>query len=61
MPLLGGVYLRRRDYRVGRCLLGNPDIIGVLLAATMIAVVGLVDDHRPLPAWVKFGDRRWRL
>ena len=34
---------------------GNRDIIGVLVAATLIAIIGLIDDHKALPAWVKFG------
>lgn len=56
MPLLGGVAIFGGAIIVLAVVFwGNPDIIGVLLAATMIAVVGLVDDHRPLPAWVKFG------
>jgi UDP-GlcNAc:undecaprenyl-phosphate GlcNAc-1-phosphate transferase len=31
----------------------QPTVIGVLLATTVVALTGLVDDYRPLPAWVK--------
>jgi UDP-GlcNAc:undecaprenyl-phosphate GlcNAc-1-phosphate transferase len=32
-----------------------PSIAGVLLAASVVALVGLVDDRRSLPAWTKLG------
>ena len=31
------------------------EVIGVLLASTLVAVVGLIDDRRQLPAWAKLG------
>ena len=31
----------------------EPTVLGVLLASTVVALTGLVDDYRPLPAWVK--------
>ncbi len=31
----------------------QPTVIGVVLATTVVALTGLVDDYRPLPAWVK--------
>jgi UDP-GlcNAc:undecaprenyl-phosphate GlcNAc-1-phosphate transferase len=33
----------------------EPAVIGVLLATTVVALTGLVDDYRPLPAWAKLG------
>lgn len=33
----------------------EPTVLGVLLAATAVALTGLLDDYRPLPAWVKLG------
>ncbi len=34
---------------------GNPQptVIGVVLAASVVALTGLIDDYRPLPAWMK--------
>lgn len=36
---------------------GNPQptVIGVVLATTVVALTGLIDDYRPLPAWAKLG------
>lgn len=31
----------------------QPTVIGVLLATTIVALTGLIDDYRPLPAWLK--------
>ncbi len=31
----------------------QPTVIGVLLATTVVALTGLLDDYRPLPAWAK--------
>jgi len=31
----------------------EPTVIGVLLATTVVALTGLIDDYRPLPAWAK--------
>ncbi len=31
----------------------QPTVIGVLLATTVVALTGLIDDYRPLPAWAK--------
>jgi UDP-GlcNAc:undecaprenyl-phosphate GlcNAc-1-phosphate transferase len=33
----------------------EPTVIGVLLATTVVALTGLLDDYRPLPAWAKLG------
>jgi UDP-GlcNAc:undecaprenyl-phosphate GlcNAc-1-phosphate transferase len=56
MPLLGGaaIFLGAIAavlviYR-GR---PEPTVIGVLLATTVVALTGLIDDYRPLPAWAK--------
>lgn len=34
---------------------GNPQptVIGTVLAATVVALTGLIDDYHPLPAWLK--------
>ena len=56
MPLLGGVGIF-----VGAILAvlviyrGEPEptVLGVLLATTVVALTGLIDDYRPLPAWAK--------
>lgn len=31
----------------------QPTVIGVVLAASIVALTGLIDDYRPLPAWMK--------
>ncbi len=31
----------------------EPTVLGVLLASTVVALTGLLDDYRPLPAWAK--------
>ena len=31
----------------------QPTVIGVILAASVVALTGLIDDYRPLPAWAK--------
>lgn len=31
----------------------EPTVIGVTLATTVVALTGLIDDYRPLPAWLK--------
>lgn len=56
MPLLGGAAIFAGAilavlivYR-GR---PEPTVIGVLLATTVVALTGLWDDYRPLPAWAK--------
>ena len=33
----------------------EPTVLGVLLASTVVALTGLLDDYRPLPAWAKLG------
>lgn len=33
----------------------EPTVIGVVLAASVLALTGLIDDYRPLPAWAKLG------
>lgn len=56
MPLLGGMAI------FFGAILGvlifyrgdpEPTVIGVLLATTVVAMTGLIDDYRPLPAWLK--------
>lgn len=58
MPLMGGVAI------FGGAIIavliyyrGEPpaQVIGILLALTLVAVVGLIDDRYGLPAWVKLG------
>ncbi len=55
MPLLGGlaifsgvIVLLAVTFR------RNEEILAVAAAASLMMAVGLLDDHRPLPAWVKF-------
>lgn len=56
MPLLGGVAIFGGAIVVlAIAFWGNMRILGVLLAATIIAATGLIDDRYPLPAWLKFG------
>ena len=33
----------------------EPTVIGVVLSTTVVALTGLIDDYRPLPAWAKLG------
>jgi UDP-GlcNAc:undecaprenyl-phosphate GlcNAc-1-phosphate transferase len=33
----------------------EPTVIGALLATSVVALTGLLDDYRPLPAWAKLG------
>ncbi len=33
----------------------QPTVIGVTLATSVVALTGLLDDYRPLPAWAKLG------
>ncbi len=33
----------------------EPTVLGVMLASTVVALTGLLDDYRPLPAWAKLG------
>lgn len=57
-PLLGGLgILVGATIGVFVGYRGDPPatVIGVLLATTVVAVVGLWDDYRPLPAWAKLG------
>lgn len=58
MPLLGGMAI------LFGAILGvlifyrgdpEPTVLGVLLATTVVALTGLVDDYRPLPVWAKLG------
>src|SRR5512134_3817375 len=35
--------------------LGLPEFIAILTGASFMAAVGLWDDRRPLPAWMKMG------
>lgn len=55
-PLLGGAAIFAGAI-VGVILYyrGNPQptVIGVALATTVVALTGLIDDYRPLPAWAK--------
>jgi UDP-GlcNAc:undecaprenyl-phosphate GlcNAc-1-phosphate transferase len=56
IPLLGGVavYLAFVASLLGNSIL-SPAVVGLLAAATGVMVVSVVDDVRPLPAWVKLG------
>lgn len=55
-PLLGGTAIFFGAI-VGVLLFygGNPQptVIGTVLAATVVALTGLIDDYHPLPAWLK--------
>lgn len=56
MPLLGGAaILLGAIIAVLLLYRGDPEptVIGVLLATTVVALTGLLDDYRPLPAWAK--------
>lgn len=57
-PLLGGAAIFIGAI-IGVLLIygGNPQptVIGVVLAASVVALTGLIDDYRPLPAWAKLG------
>lgn len=56
MPLLGGMAILFGAI-LGVLILysGDPEptVIGVLLATTVVALTGLLDDYRPLPVWAK--------
>ena len=58
MPLLGGTAIFLGAI-LGVLIIyrGDPErtVIGVLLATTVVALTGLIDDYRPLPAWAKLG------
>lgn len=57
-PLLGGAAIFIGAI-IGVLIIygGNPQptVIGVVLAASVVALTGLIDDYRPLPAWAKLG------
>ena len=56
MPLLGGAAIFLGAIAAVLIIYrGEPEptVIGVLLATTVVALTGLIDDYRPLPAWVK--------
>lgn len=56
MPLLGGVGIFAGAILAVLIIYrGEPEptVIGVLLATTVVALTGLIDDYRPLPAWAK--------
>lgn len=57
-PLLGGAAIFIGAI-VGVLVLyrGDPEptVLGVLLATTVVALTGLLDDYHPLPAWAKLG------
>ncbi len=58
MPLLGGVGIFLGAILAVLIIYrGEPEptVLGVLLAATVVALTGLIDDYRPLPAWAKIG------
>lgn len=55
MPLLGGVAIFAGAF-LAILLFANRlprEVAGVLLASSLVAITGLVDDRRNLPAWVK--------
>ena len=56
MPLLGGAAIFLGAIAAVLIIYrGQPEptVIGVLLATTVVALTGLIDDYRPLPAWAK--------
>jgi len=56
MPLLGGVGIFLGAILAVLVIYrGEPEptVLGVLLATTVVALTGLIDDYRPLPAWAK--------
>jgi UDP-GlcNAc:undecaprenyl-phosphate GlcNAc-1-phosphate transferase len=56
IPLLGGAGIFAGAILAVLILYrGQPQstVIGVLLATTVVALTGLLDDYRPLPAWAK--------
>ena len=56
MPLLGGAAIFLGAIAAVLIIYrGEPEptVIGVLLATTVVALTGLIDDYRPLPAWAK--------
>ena len=56
MPLLGGVGIFLGAILAVLVIYrGEPEptVFGVLLATTVVALTGLIDDYRPLPAWAK--------
>ncbi len=60
MPLMGGVAIFGGAMLIllvyfGR--LGNTRVLGLLLGASLIAIIGLIDDRNPLSAPVKFGSQ----
>lgn len=58
MPLLGGAAIFFGAILAVLVIYGGdpePTVIGVLLATTVVALTGLIDDYRPLPAWAKLG------
>lgn len=57
-PLLGGLaILVGAVAAVFVVYRGRPadTVLGVMLATTVVALIGLWDDYRPLPAWAKLG------
>jgi len=56
MPLLGGAAIFLGAIAAVLIIYrGQPEptVIGVLMATTVVALTGLIDDYRPLPAWAK--------
>ncbi|MGB1252929.1 MAG: glycosyltransferase family 4 protein [Candidatus Promineifilaceae bacterium] len=58
IPLMGGVAIFGGAILIlvayfGR--LGNMRVLGLLFGATLVAIVGLIDDRKPLPPLVKLG------
>ncbi|MCI0394033.1 MAG: undecaprenyl/decaprenyl-phosphate alpha-N-acetylglucosaminyl 1-phosphate transferase [Chloroflexi bacterium] len=60
MPLMGGVAIFAGAILAALLLLSTlpaalraPEVWGVLLASAVVALVGLIDDRRHLPAWMK--------
>jgi UDP-GlcNAc:undecaprenyl-phosphate GlcNAc-1-phosphate transferase len=55
-PLLGGTAIFAGAI-IGVLLIyggdPQPTVLGVVLAASIVALTGLIDDYRPLPAWAK--------
>ncbi len=61
IPLLGGLAIIMGVLlalaAVGDVLMGQPDVlhqfVGIIAGGGLVAAMGLVDDHRPLPAYLK--------
>ena len=57
MPLMGGVAIFAGAIVAVLVFVQQlpASVTGVLLGTAVVALIGLIDDRRPLPAWVKLG------